>query len=59
MLTNQATARTANVEHLVGTNNLEGARPSAFVTSEMAEYREGKISSSELLAAAKAHYASK
>lgn len=59
MLTNQATARAANVDHVVATNNLDGARPSAFVTSKMAEYREGKISSSELLAATKARYPSK
>lgn len=30
MLTNQATARAANVDHVVATNNLEGARPQRF-----------------------------
>ncbi|PAA31033.1 MULTISPECIES: antitoxin VbhA family protein [Pseudomonas] len=59
MLTSQSTARSANVAHVVATNNLEGARTSEFVASKMAEYRDGKISSAELLAATKARYSSK
>lgn len=59
MLNSQSTARTAHVDHVVATNNLEGARTSAFVASKMAEYRDGKISSAELLAATKARYGSK
>ena len=59
MLSSQSTARSANVAHVVATNNLEGARTSTFVASNMAEYRDGKISSAELLAATKARYGSK
>ena len=59
MLNTQVTARTANVDHVVATNNLEGARASAFLVSKMAEYRDGKIFSAELLAAIKARYGSK
>lgn len=59
MLTSQSTARSAHVAHVVATNNLEGARTSEFVAGKMAEYRDGKISSAELLAATKARYSSK
>jgi hypothetical protein len=59
MLTREAATRNANVAHVEATNNLEGARTSAFVSSKMAEYRDGKISSAELLAATKARYGCK
>lgn len=59
MLDIQALTRAATVDHVVATNNLEGARTSAFVARKMAEYRDGKISSAELLAATKAGYSSK
>ncbi|VVO43049.1 hypothetical protein [Pseudomonas fluorescens] len=59
MLTREAATRSANVAHVEATNNLEGARTSAFVSSKMAEYRDGKISSAQLLAATKARYGCK
>jgi hypothetical protein len=51
--------RSTYVSHVIATNNLDGARVSAFFASKMAEYRAGKISSSELLAATQAQYRSK
>lgn len=59
MRTREAATRSAHLAHVVATNNLEGVRTSAFVSSKMAEYRDGKISSSELFAATKARYGCK
>ncbi|WP_455924559.1 antitoxin VbhA family protein [Pseudomonas putida] len=59
MTTRDLETRGAHVAHVMATNNLEGARTSAFFADKLAEYREGKISSAQLLAATKARYSAK
>lgn len=48
--------RRSNVAHVEATNNLEGARMSAYMKAKMDDYAKGSISSAELVAAAKARY---
>ncbi|MHD0644153.1 antitoxin VbhA family protein [Pseudomonas aeruginosa] len=52
----EAAKRRSNVAHVEATNNLEGARMSSFMSSKMADYAKGRISSADLVAAARARY---
>lgn len=52
----EATQRRSRVAHVKATNNLEGARMSSYMSSKMADYENGRLSSAELVAAAKARY---
>lgn len=45
-----------NGHHVQATNDLEGARVSSCMSSKLADYEKGRISSAELVAAAKARY---
>ncbi|CAM3722418.1 hypothetical protein CCOS865_02818 [Pseudomonas reidholzensis] len=56
MTVKEAAQRRSNVAHVQATNNLEGARLSAYMSSKMADYEKGRINSAELVAAAKARY---
>ncbi|UUY07708.1 antitoxin VbhA family protein [Pseudomonas sp. J452] len=48
--------RRSRVAHVEATNNLAGAQMSPFMSSKMADYVKGRLSSAELVAAAKARY---
>ncbi|MBU0807236.1 MAG: antitoxin VbhA family protein [Gammaproteobacteria bacterium] len=48
--------RRSRVAHVQATNNLAGARMSSCMSSKMADYVNGRLSSAELVAAAKARY---
>ena len=48
--------RRSRVAHVQATNNLAGARMSPFMSSKMADYVKGGLSSAELVAATKARY---
>ncbi len=52
----EETQRRSHVAHVHATNNLSGARMSSFMSSKMADYVKGRLSSAELVAAAKARY---
>lgn len=56
MQAHESAQRRSHVAHVKATNNLEGARMSAFMASKMTDYENGRLSSSELVAAAKARY---
>lgn len=56
MPTHEEAQRRFRVAHVKATNNLAGAHMSAFMSSKMAEYVKGRLSSAELVAAAKARY---
>ena len=49
-------AKVAWLAHVKATNNLEGARMSSYMSSKMADYEKGRLSSAELVAAVKARY---
>jgi hypothetical protein len=48
--------RRSRVVNVQATNNLAGARMSSYMSSKMADYVKGRLSSAELVAAAKARY---
>lgn len=48
--------RRSRVAHVEATTNLAGARMSSYMSSKMADYVKGRLSSAELVAAAKARY---
>jgi hypothetical protein len=48
--------RRSRVAHVEATNRLAGARMSSDMASKMADYVKGRLSSAELVAAAKARY---
>ena len=52
----EAAKRHTHVAHVEATNNLEGARMSSYMQSKMADYAKGRMSSADLVAAAKARY---
>ncbi|WP_424484442.1 antitoxin VbhA family protein [Pseudomonas sp.] len=52
----EETQRRSHVAHVQATNNLAGARMSSYMSSKMAKYVKGRLSSAELVAAAKARY---
>lgn len=52
----EATQRRSRVAHVKATNNLEGAHMSSYMSSKMADYEKGRLSSAELVAAVKARY---
>ncbi|OAI94271.1 MULTISPECIES: antitoxin VbhA family protein [Pseudomonas] len=52
----EAAQRSSRVAHVQATNNLEGVRVSAYMSSKMVDYEKGRISSAELVAAVKARY---
>lgn len=56
MNAHEAAQRRSHVAHVQATNNLEGARVSSYMSSKLADYEKGRISSAELVAAAKARY---
>ncbi|MBB4867132.1 hypothetical protein HNP46_006043 [Pseudomonas nitritireducens] len=56
MQAQEAAKRRSNVAHVQATNNLEGARMSPYMASKMADYEKGRLTSAELVAAAKARY---
>lgn len=56
MPADEETRRRSRVTHVQATNNLANARMSPFMSSKMADYVKGRLSSAELVAAAKARY---
>ncbi len=52
----EAAQRRSHVAHVKATNNLEGARMSQYMSSKMADYEKGRLTSADLVAAAKARY---
>lgn len=56
MPANEAVQRRSRVAHVEATTNLAGARMTPFMSSKMADYVKGSLSSAELVAAAKARY---
>lgn len=48
--------RKANVDHVLATSRLEMAHPSPFLAMKLADYRDGKITSAQLVQLLRAHY---
>jgi hypothetical protein len=48
--------RRSRVDRVQATNNLAGARMSSYMSSKMADYVKGRLSSAELVASVKAYY---